>query len=71
MSKTLFYAIGKFEGKFYFTKKVIEIQKNFRNLLDRLFLLCYSEECYIMARYAYYAYVAKQADVVINKIKQG
>jgi len=24
-----------------------------------------------MARYAYYAYAAKQADVVINKIKQG
>ena len=40
-------------------------------MLDRLFLLCYSDECYIMARYAYYAYAAERADVVINKIKQG
>ena len=39
-------------------------------MLDRLFLLCYSEECYIMARYAYYAYAAERADVVINKIKK-
>ena len=46
-------------------------QKKFENLVDRLTTVCYSEKCYIMARYAYYAYAAERADVVINKIKQG
>ena len=34
-------------------------------------MCCYSEECYIMARCAYYAYAAKGADVIINLKKTG
>ena len=46
-------------------------QKKFENLVDRLTTVCYSEECYIMARYAY-LYVNKGDHAVINiKKKQG
>ena len=37
------------------TQTAGKYNKIFEKMIDRRILLCYSEECYIMARYAYYA----------------
>ena len=45
--------------------------KNSKKVIDRRNLLCYSEECYIMARCAFMSF-GKKGQVIINlKKKQG
>ena len=53
------------------TQTAGKYNKIFEKMIDRRILLCYSEECYIMARCAFLSFDRKDHVIINFKKKQG